>query len=147
MPEVNYTIASVYFIGAYLEERLQAVKIGYSYAVPSRLAALRSGNHCDLRLMAEITVEHAQRLENHYHKVFASDRLRSNGEWFRPTEPLVALIRSVTSGTWVNPIPPDPKPEAVGDGEEFEVEVEVEPSYWKSCSVGQEGCKGLPGKV
>jgi hypothetical protein len=141
---VNYTLASVYFVGAYLEESLQAVKIGYSYAVSSRLAALRAGNHCDLRLMAEITVEHAWRLENYYHKVFADDRFRSNGEWFRPTEPLITLIRSVTRGTWVNPIPPDPKPKAVSDGEEFEVEVEIEPPYWKSCSAGRENCKTLP---
>lgn len=130
----------VYFIGAYQGGVLQAVKIGWSKNLEARLVSLQIANHCELRLLASVLGD--VQLEKQFHREWATEQLQ--GEWFRPTAGLLSLVSQIQAGTWQSPFrPPERSPVIL---EEL-VEVEIEPPYWKSCSVGQEGCKGLPGKV
>jgi hypothetical protein len=77
----------IYFIAT---ESDSAVKIGYTSTNPiSRLAALQTGHHEKLRLIA--VTEGDEAYERQLHSIFEDDRLE--GEWFRPSEYLQATIK------------------------------------------------------
>lgn len=77
------------------------IKIGFTRSgVRLRLAALQTGNPEPLRVLA--VVDGTARQERALHDMFAASR--RNGEWFEPTEGLLAFIRSPQS------IPEDPGP-------------------------------------
>ena len=71
---------------------MAAVKIGYASNVASRLHTLRMGNPFDLELLASALIPSVRDVEEGFHEMFASARIR--GEWFRWSSELGALIDS-----------------------------------------------------
>ena len=74
----------LYFIGAWIDDDLVAVKIGVSKDCEQRLRELQSHTFADLSILGYFTyssVELARKLEKQAHKALEEYRLR--GEWFR----------------------------------------------------------------
>jgi hypothetical protein len=79
------------------------IKIGATrYPVEQRCAAFQTGNPYPLRVFGTIEGNHADEAE--LHRRFAKDWIR--GEWFLPSDALVAFICTVCDYT---PLPGDPE--------------------------------------
>lgn len=78
----------VYFIQ---QGETGAIKIGFSRNVKGRLVSLQASHSEPLRLLAE--APGGRRQESGLHERFHTARI--SGEWFRPTEELLAYIRLV----------------------------------------------------
>ena len=81
----------VYFVGA--DEGSGAVKIGWSTDLKKRMSALNTGSSRALTLLA--WVRGGRVVEAHFHKAFKASRV--NGEWFKRTPDLVALIADLAT--------------------------------------------------
>lgn len=82
-------IGVVYFVQA---GQGGPIKIGYTSGQPSvRVAALQTGNHVPLSLVAVVNGD--PQLERDLHRRFA--HLRGIGEWFKPGPDLVAMIDGI----------------------------------------------------
>lgn len=79
-------VPCVYFISA---EETARVKIGYSIDPHRRLAQLKTGSPCTLK-MAGIIKNTSASLENKLHKKFSADRI--NGEWFHMSSEIKTFI-------------------------------------------------------
>lgn len=87
-------MSKLYFIQA--GER-GPIKIGHSAKPRMRMAELQVGNHCKLRMLAEIDFSNGQRgtqtaadMEDLWHRTFRVIQIR--GEWFEPTPQLLKAI-------------------------------------------------------
>ena len=69
------------------------IKIGVSTNVPHRVAALQHAHAEPVNLLATMLGGHAH--EQLLHRIFARDR--DHGEWFSPSEPLLAYIESLST--------------------------------------------------
>ena len=78
----------VYFIQ---EEETGRIKIGFSENPFQRLKELQTGNSSKMTLIGQI--EGGADEENNIHREFAEERIRENGEWFRPSERLTNYIK------------------------------------------------------
>lgn len=78
-------VMAIYFIQ---RESDAAIKIGYSEDVPTRLGVLRSTGNGRLSLLCAI--EGDMVIEKQLHMKFNEDRIE--GEWYEPSEVLVAYI-------------------------------------------------------
>lgn len=90
---------TIYFIGAALGSRLQAVKIGQTKQLSKRVAALQGSNYSSLQILAYIDGDTL--LERHLHEEFRGVRLQ--GEWFQPDPALLWRIHEIRRGEWVPP--------------------------------------------
>lgn len=70
------------------------IKVGFSTHVESRFQSLQLTSPVRLRLLATLTGTRAT--ESELHRQFAS--LRCHGEWFHPSQELVAFIAGVAGG-------------------------------------------------
>ena len=80
----------LYFIGAWIDDNLIAVKIGISKDCEQRLKDLQSHTFADLSIIGCYTyssVELARELEKEAHKVLKEYRIR--GEWFKAESKVV----------------------------------------------------------
>lgn len=78
-------MSRVYFLQC---ESSGLIKIGYSSNVPARLSAIQTGSPTAIRLLA--TEDGGIEREGQLHSAFAVEWVR--GEWFRPSEDLLAYI-------------------------------------------------------
>ncbi len=69
------------------------VKIGYSTNPIGRLSTLQTAHAHPLKIIGRMAGGIA--VERSLHTLFAADRVRSDGEWFRPSAALLAFIREV----------------------------------------------------
>lgn len=81
----------VYFVQA---EKLGLIKIGYAADIRERLRSLQVGSPDRLTLIGAIYDNDALSIEAQLHSRFRDDR--EHGEWFRPTEALLAFIAEWT---------------------------------------------------
>lgn len=79
--------AHVYFVQAGASG---PIKIGYSQNTQGRLASLQTGNHEPLTVLASFEHADAKRIESMLHDKFSEHRI--DGEWFRPSHEIIALI-------------------------------------------------------
>ncbi|HEX6992112.1 MAG TPA: GIY-YIG nuclease family protein [Gemmatimonadales bacterium] len=73
------------------------IKIGIAAKPEIRLAQVRVSNHEHVRLIG--LAVGGDILEKLLHETFAEDRIR--GEWFRPSERLLAVIEGLGQGNWL----------------------------------------------
>jgi hypothetical protein len=67
------------------------IKIGYTKnSIEKRLKQLQTSNSNTLYLLGWIDGD--MDFEKRLHSLFASSRIRSNGEWFKPTKDLIDYI-------------------------------------------------------
>ena len=78
----------IYFVQ---EEENNNIKIGVSVNPVQRLQELQTGNSNKLIMIGFI--EGGADEENNIHREFAEERIRENGEWFRPSERLTNYIK------------------------------------------------------
>lgn len=69
------------------------VKIGYSANPVGRLSTLQTAHAHPLKIIGRMVGGLA--VERSLHTLFAADRVRPDGEWFRPSAALLAFIREV----------------------------------------------------
>ena len=69
------------------------VKIGRSASPVDRLSSLQTANPARLRIVAKLAGGGA--VERAMHVLFAADRIRPDGEWFRPSQALAAFMREI----------------------------------------------------
>lgn len=60
-------------------------KLGFSYNADMRLDDLQTGNAERLTIEHRLAVQHMRKAENALHQLFAADRIRPDGEWFKIT--------------------------------------------------------------
>jgi hypothetical protein len=69
------------------------IKIGYTKnKVENRLRQLNTGS--DIPLFCLGYIDGGRSKEKELHKLFSSDRLRDNGEWFSPSDRLIDYINT-----------------------------------------------------
>lgn len=73
------------------------IKIGFSDDPGRRLAQLQTGHSGPLALMGWIQGDVSR--ERELHARFRADRIREDGEWFRPSEALLAYVTSIKQGS------------------------------------------------
>lgn len=61
-------------------------KLGFSYDADMRLDILQTGNAERLTVEYRLQVSDMQRAEDALHNLFAADRIRTDGEWFKITD-------------------------------------------------------------
>ena len=84
-------LCELYFIGAWVDDNLIAVKIGISKDCMERLKDLQIHTFADLSVMGYYTyssVKQARALEKEAHKALKEYRIR--GEWFKPEPEVVS---------------------------------------------------------
>jgi hypothetical protein len=69
------------------------VKIGRSASPIDRLSSLQTANPSRLRIVAKMAGGGA--VERSMHALFAADRIRPDGEWFRASQALTAFMREI----------------------------------------------------
>lgn len=69
------------------------IKIGCTTDVEKRRATLQTAHATELRVLA--TMRGGHRVEKSLHEGFTNDRVRHNGEWFRPSSNLLDFIREI----------------------------------------------------
>lgn len=69
------------------------VKIGRSASPRVRISSLQTASPYDLRILA--VMPGAAVVERAFHEAFVGDRIRANGEWFRPSTTLMAFIKEI----------------------------------------------------
>lgn len=69
------------------------VKIGRSASPVDRLSALQTANPSRLRIVAKMAGGGA--VERSMHALFAADRIRPDGEWFRASQALTTFMREI----------------------------------------------------
>ena len=84
----------VYFIES--ADPVGHIKIGCSRSPLNRLAALRGWSPFPLIVLTKIDGDEA--LERRFHAQFVHDRVQ--GEWFRRTDAVMAVVESVKAGTF-----------------------------------------------
>lgn len=90
-PNQEQSAASwVYFIQA---KDGGAVKIGRSVNPQERLSGLQTAHPTELRILTKIPGGNT--VERSFHALFAADRIRPDGEWFRPSTQLMAFVREL----------------------------------------------------
>lgn len=78
------------------------IKVGIAKNVDERLKTLQTGSDKRLRLLATEICEDDYKRESELHKKFASDRIRSNGEWFLPSVELLEHINKISKYFVIN---------------------------------------------
>lgn len=122
-------MTNVYFIQVAQEDGRGPIKIGKADRVVQRLGELQVGNPFKLELLA-VAKDVPDSLEAVYHARFSTARMR--GEWFRPTDELLAFIEEVKAG---DPDPEPPVPPAAEKTTDEETEAQaIERLKWEdSC--------------
>lgn len=83
-------VCRLYFISAHPDDLQNApIKIGISRHPEARIEEMQRTS--PVRLVMLKVVVGGRALERRYHETFAADRL--HGEWFKRSEPLMAVIR------------------------------------------------------
>ncbi|WP_156884283.1 GIY-YIG nuclease family protein [Sphingomonas sp. gentR] len=84
------SVCKLYFISAHPDDLQDApIKIGISYHPEARLSEMQAGSPVRLVLLG--VRSGTKKAERKHHETFAADRL--HGEWFKRSEPLLAMIR------------------------------------------------------
>lgn len=68
-------------------------KLGFSHDADVRLDILQTGNAERLTVEHRLEVKDMLRAEDALHQMFAADRIRTDGEWFRITN--ITLFRKI----------------------------------------------------
>lgn len=92
-------VSVVYFIAA--GHPPEAVKIGCTHDVRSRLRGIQTGNHLPMLLLG--TLPGDRRLERELHRRF--EHLRLQGEWFRWSDEIAAVISDTSFAATVADMP------------------------------------------
>lgn len=88
---VDWATACVYFIEA---KGGDAVKIGKTLDLKSRMLELQVSNHCELEVLAKPNLPQA--VEKLLHEFLAEHRIR--GEWFKKCDAVMAVIEAAKNG-------------------------------------------------
>lgn len=85
--------ARVYFVRFKSGDPTEPIKIGVTANMRARMRVLQTASAYPIEVLATIVGD--DNVEHRLHRKFAADRL--NGEWFRPSEALIAYIASLTT--------------------------------------------------
>ncbi len=78
-----------------IKDESERRKIGLAEDVDHRLKELQTGNAERLIIEYRLAVANMKHAEGSLHNLFAANRLRSDGEWFKLTEAQLQLLRKI----------------------------------------------------
>lgn len=66
-----------------ITDEQERYKLGFAENVDERLKELQTGNAERLTIVYRMPVKNMRRAETSIHEIFAADRIRQDGEWFK----------------------------------------------------------------